>query len=75
MRVGRQVVSGFQKVTTTDHDSAGNSVLVTAMFCKWCEMADFKHINRGVPVLVFACENLHLHFLIFVCVHATGKVH
>jgi hypothetical protein len=37
----------FRKVTTTDLDSAGNSVLVTAMFCKWCEMAGFKHNDRG----------------------------
>ena len=36
----------FRKVTTTDHDSAGNSVLVTAMFCKWCEMAGFKQSRR-----------------------------
>ena len=41
----------FRKVTTTDHDSAGNSVLVTAMFCKWCEMAGFKHNNRGKPAV------------------------
>ena len=41
----------FQKMTTTDHDSAGNSVLVTAMFCKWCEMAGFKHNNRGKPAV------------------------
>ena len=33
--------------TTTDLDSAGNSVLVTAMFCKWCEMAGFEHNDRG----------------------------
>ena len=32
--------------TTTDLDSAGNSVLVTAMFCKWCEMAGFNHNDR-----------------------------
>jgi hypothetical protein len=37
----------FRKVTTTDLDSAGNSVLVTAMFCKWCEMAGIKHNDRG----------------------------
>jgi hypothetical protein len=37
--------------TTTDLDSAGNSVLVTAMFCKWCEMAGFKHNNRGKPAV------------------------
>jgi hypothetical protein len=37
----------FQKVTTTDLDSEGNSVLVTAMFCKWCEMAGFKHVDLG----------------------------
>jgi hypothetical protein len=41
----------FRKVTTTDHDSAGNSVLVTAMFCKWCEMAGFKHNYRGKPTV------------------------
>ncbi len=35
------------EVTITDLDSAGNSVLVTAMFCKWCEMAGFKHKDRG----------------------------
>jgi hypothetical protein len=39
----------FRKVTTTDLDSAGNSVLVTAMFFKWCEMAGFKHNDRGKP--------------------------
>jgi hypothetical protein len=38
-------------VTTTDHDAAGNSVLVTVMFCKWCEMAGFKHNNRGKPTV------------------------
>ena len=31
--------------TTTDLDSPGNSVIVTAMFCKWCEMDGFKHNN------------------------------
>ena len=41
----------FRKVTTTDHDSAGNSVLVTAMFCKWCEMAGFNHNDRGKPTV------------------------
>jgi hypothetical protein len=43
----------FRQVTTTttDLDSAGNSVLVTAMFCKWCEMAGFKHNNRGKPAV------------------------
>jgi hypothetical protein len=41
----------FRKMTTTDHDSAGNSVLVTVMFCKWCEMAGFKHNNRGKPTV------------------------
>jgi hypothetical protein len=41
----------FRKVTTTDLDSAGNSVLVTAMFCKWCEMAGFKHNDRGKPTV------------------------
>ena len=43
--------------TTTDLDSAGNSVLVTAIFCKWCEMAGFKHNNnrlRGKPALTDA---------------------
>ena len=30
-------------------DSAANFVLVTAMFCKWCEMAGFKHNDRGKP--------------------------
>jgi predicted transposase YbfD/YdcC len=34
--------------TTTDLDSAGNYVLVTAMFCK---MAGFKHNNRGKPAV------------------------
>jgi hypothetical protein len=24
---------------------------VTAMFCKWCEMAGFKHNNRGKPAV------------------------
>ena len=37
----------FRKVTTTDLDSEGNSVIVTAMFCKLCEMAGFKHVGRG----------------------------
>ncbi len=39
----------FWEVTMTDLDSTGNSALVTAMFCKWCEMAGFKHNNRGKP--------------------------
>ncbi len=39
------------EVTMTDLDSAGNSVLVTAMFCKWCKMAGFKHNNRGKPTV------------------------
>ena len=41
----------FRKVTTTDFDSAGNSVLVAAMFCKWCEMAGFKHNDSGKPTV------------------------
>jgi len=47
----------FRKVTTTDHDSAGNSVLVTAMFCKWCEMAGFNHCDRICrrPDFLFCC--------------------
>ena len=28
-----------------------NSVLVTAMFCKWCEMAGFKRNDRGKPTV------------------------
>jgi hypothetical protein len=71
----------FRKVTTTDHDSAGNSVLVTAMFCKWCEMAGFKHNYRDKPTVcvcvratsICVRENLHLHFLIFVCVCACNR--
>jgi hypothetical protein len=39
----------FRKVTTTDFDPAGNSVIVTVMFCQWCEMAGFKHNDRGKP--------------------------
>ena len=41
----------FRKVTMTHLDSAGNSVLVTAMFCKWCEMAGFKRNDRGKPTV------------------------
>ena len=26
-------------------------MLVTAMFCKWCEMAGFKHNDRGKPTV------------------------
>ena len=26
-------------------------MLVTAMFCKWCEMAGFKHNDRGKPAV------------------------
>jgi len=29
----------------------GNSVRATAMFCKWCEMAGFKHNDRGKPTV------------------------
>ena len=49
-KTGRQWLD-FRKVTTTDHDSAGNSVMVTAMFCKWCEMAGFNHNDRGKPTV------------------------
>jgi hypothetical protein len=85
MLVGRQVVRdwtfGRCEVTTTDHDSAGNSVLVTAMFCKWCE-ADPNVMMEDVPqdiviktlkvscacvsVLVFACV------CVCLCVRATS---
>jgi hypothetical protein len=41
----------IRKVTTTDLDSEGNSVRATAMFCKWCEMAGFKHNDRGKPTV------------------------
>ncbi len=41
----------FSNLYTADLDSAGNSVLVTAMFCKWCEMSGFKHNNRGKPAV------------------------
>ena len=41
--------------TTTDLDSPGNSVIVTAMFCKWCEMDGFKHNNRGKPGANLQC--------------------
>ena len=69
--------------TTTDLDSAGNSVLVTAMFCKWCEMAGFKHNNRGNPAVWTdtggGCQRAKLESVKdhegFVCLHATGKVH
>jgi hypothetical protein len=37
--------SEFRRAETTNLVSKGNSVLVTAMFCKWCEMAGFE----GVP--------------------------
>ena len=37
----------FREVKSTDLNSEVNSVLVTAMFCKWCEMAGFKHVGRG----------------------------
>ena len=58
----------FWKVTTTDHDSAGNSVLVTAMFCKWCEMTGFKHNDRGKPTVWTGagggCQRAHDHVLL-----------
>jgi hypothetical protein len=72
----------FRKVTTTDHDSAGTSVLVTAMFCKWCEMAGFKHNARGKPTVWTGagggCQRAKLESVKdhdCLCVHATGKVH
>jgi hypothetical protein len=43
----RSPVVGLLEGDNTDLDSASNSVLVTAMFCKWCEMAGFKHNYRG----------------------------
>jgi len=54
----------FRQVTTTDLDPAGNGMLVTAMFCKWCEMAGFKHNDRGKPnvwtVAVGGCHRAKL---------------
>jgi hypothetical protein len=51
--------------TTTDLDSAGNSVLVTAMFCKWCEMAGFKH----TCVCVCVCTRRRYVFVrICICI-------
>ncbi len=52
----------FRKVTTTDLDSVGNSVLVTAMFCKWCEMAGFKHNNRIFFVSARTNKRHHHHW-------------
>jgi hypothetical protein len=46
VQVERQIINGWT-FGTTDVDSEGNSVLVTAMFCKWCKMAGFKHNDRG----------------------------
>ena len=72
MRVGRQVVCGW---------TFGRSQ--PAMFCKWCEMAGFKHNNRGKPAVWTdaggGCQRAKLESVKdhegFVCLHATGKVH
>jgi hypothetical protein len=59
----------FRKVTTTDHnDSAGNSVLVTAMFCKWCEMA-----KRAQPPVVCMCSCVGVCVCVCVCVRACAR--
>jgi hypothetical protein len=40
-------VAGVSECQNTDLDSESNSVRVTAMFFKWCEMVGFKHNERG----------------------------
>ena len=61
----------FRKVETPNLMSKGNSVLVTAMFCKRCERSGFDRNERGKPLLWtghaghYDCSRLRPHF--FIC--------